>query len=297
MKKILFFAFCIILGLGSKLNAGLQEDVLITNVLDRFQGIIVERGGDPEAISVKNMTLERKIRFELVVSGQVLPLYAVRMALFEPETGRKQLVDLIVDETGTVQLDGSFVDLGTGESLHQDALDELDRIEGDPGVGDLLFKGSGTAQVLFLSDPFCPYCRHAYTHLLDQKDWIDEFRIAHFPIDPDSGSMALTLLMMEYKDEDLYQDVVDFAYMMDRDQIIGNPDLDVISLFNQQFNVFTDSPEEVLFLLQTRHQDELARQMKIMRDMGLTGTPVVIINGMRINGFNRDRMERLLKQN
>ncbi len=296
MKKLVFLLLAAALCFPSSLMAGLQEDNLINNVLIRFQGIISERGGDPWAISRESLVVEQSIPFEVDVSGQRLTMYAVRVVLSGPEPGQKQNVTLIVDETGGIQLDGAFADLSTGKSIHQDVLDELERMESDPGVGDLLFTGSGQASVLYLSDPFCPYCRHAYTYLRDQKDRISEFKIAHFPINPNSGAVALTLIMMDFKGEDNYQDVVDFAYNVDPTGLTGNADHSVIRLFNNEFQIFTRTSEDVFDYLQEKHQNNLAREMEKMRAMGLSGTPVIIINGIRVDGFNRDRINDLLNR-
>lgn len=294
MKKILLSVLTGLILFPSVLIAGLQEDNLLDNVHKRFQAIVAERGGDPDSISRQGMTIEKKIPFEVKVSGKELTMFAVKISLTDAATGQIQNVTLIVDDTGSVQLDGSFTDLSTGLSLHQQALDELDRIDADPGVGDLLLKGSGDAQVLFLSDPFCPYCRHAYTYLLEQEDKIDQLKIAHFPINPNSGAMALTFLMMEFKGQDNYPDVVDFAYMIDMEELSGNRDYQVIRMFNEEFEVFEDEPEKVFADLEDRHMDPLSEEMEKMQALGLTGTPVLIVNGVMVNGFNKARIDKLL---
>lgn len=296
MKRIIVSLLAGLVLFPSMLMAGLQEEDLLNNVHKRFQSIVAERGGEPDSISRQGMTIEKKIPFDVKVSGKALTMFAVKISLIDAATGQKQNVSLIVDETGSVQLDGAFAELSTGLSLHQDALDQLERIEGDPGVGDLLLRGSGDAQVLFLSDPFCPYCRHGYTYLLDQKDKIDQLKIAHFPINPNSGALALTFLMMEFKGQDNYLDVVDFAYMIEMDDISGNRDYQVISMFNQEFGVFEDEPEKVFAYLEDRHLDLLTEEMEKMQGLGLTGTPVFIVNGVMVNGFNKVRINQLLEK-
>ncbi|MCA1742586.1 MAG: DsbA family protein [Desulfonatronovibrio sp.] len=296
MKKVIIFLMAGLVFFPSMLMAGLQEEDLLDNVHKRFQTIVVERGGEPDSISRQDMTIEKKIPFDVKISGKDLTMFAVKISLTDASTGQKQNVNLIVDETGSVQLDGAFAELSTGLTLHQEALDELERIEGDPDVGDLLFKGSGDAQVLFLSDPFCPYCRQGYTYLLDQKDKIDQLKIAHFPINPDSGALALTFLMMEFKGQDNYSEVVDFAYMIDMKELSGNRNHQVISMFNQEFGVFEDEPEKVFADLEERHMDVLTEEMNKMQSLGLTGTPVFIVNGVMVSGFNKARIDQLLEK-
>ena len=279
----------------SGLMAGLQEDNLINNVYARFQTIIADQGGDPDSIIRENIILEKSIPFEVNVSGQSLTMYAVRMVVMSgPDKGQNQPVTLIVDETGSIQLDGAFADLSTGRSIHQEALDELQRLENNPVSGDLLLKGTGQADVLFLSDPFCPYCRHAYFYLLDQQDRISELMIAHYPLSPGSGSEALTFLMMEHKDKDSFQEVVDFAYRIDRTLFTDNADHSVVRIYNEEFEAYTRTSEEVFEYLQEKHQGNLLNRMEQMRGMGLSGTPMFIIDGIKVNGFNRDRIEDLL---
>ncbi len=296
MKKVFSFLIIAVLFFPSSLMAGLQEDNLINNLVKRFQEIITDRGGDPESIVSDDMYVSRSIPFELNVSGQILNMYAVRVEFSLPDTGQKQSVTMLVDETGNIQLDGAFVNLITGRSIHQKVMDELNRLEKDPQVGDVLFKGTGKAEVLFLSDPFCPYCRHAYDYLLDQKSRLDEFKIAHFPLDPNSGAVALTFLMMDHKGRDSFQQVVDFAYTIDRSRLSGNADYSVIRIFNEEFGTYSLSPEEVFEFLKEKHQDSLARDMEEMRNIGLSGTPVIIINSFKVDGFNRNRINDLLNQ-
>ncbi len=296
MKKSILFMLAAVLLLPSSLMAGLQQERLLENVLFRFQEIITERGGDSGSISMENIALDRSIPFEVTVSGQDFTMYAVKIVLTGPEPGRKQNVTLIVDETGNIQLDGAFADLRTGRSIHQGIMDELERMDTDPGVGDLLFHGSGQAEVLYLSDPFCPYCRHAYTYFLDQKNRIGEFRIAHYPINPGSGSLALTFLMMEHKDADIFRKVVDFAYEVELDRPSDNADHAVIEVFNERFDIYPQPAQEVFDYLQRKHQESLVRDMEKMRDMGLSGTPVIIINGIRVDGYNRQRIDDLLNR-
>lgn len=294
MKKRLLFILFIFLYFPSGLMAALQEDNLMDNVFTRFQAIITERGGDPESIVREDMAVVKSIPFEVELSGQDVSLYAVKIVLSQPESGQKQHVTLIVDETGNVQLDGALARLNTGRSMHQEVMDELERLENDPGVGDVLFQGSGDADVLYLSDPFCPYCRNAYSYLLEQKDRINELKIAHFPVNQDSGAVALSFLMMEFKEEDIYQQVVDFAYELDRKQLTDNADLAVIRIFNQKFEIYTRTPEDVFEALQEKHGESLSREMEKIQAIGLSGTPVIIIDGIRIDGFNRDRVDSLL---
>ena len=295
MKKVLFILLIVMLGYPANLMAGLQEEKLVGNVLLRFQGIIAEKGGDPDSVTRESIVLERSIPFEVNVSGHSLTMYAVRMMVMSgPEKGQNQPVTLIVDETGTIQLDGVFADLSTGRSIHQQVMDELARLEENPPVGDLLLKGPGQADVLFLSDPFCPYCRHAYDFLLDQQNRISELKIAHFPLNPDSGAVALTFLMMEHKGKDSFRDVVDFAYTIDRALLTDNADLSVIRIYNEEFEAYTRTPEEMFDYLQEKHQGNLLVQMEQMRGIGLSGTPLIFVDGIRVEGFNRDRVENLL---
>lgn len=296
MRKVLLLMLAAAFFCPSSLAAGLQEEHLINNVVTRFQGIIADRGGDPDSISRENMTLERAIPFEVNVSGQDLTMYAVRLVLSGPEPGHKQPVSLIVDKKGNIQLDGAFVDLSTGRSIHQKVMDDLERLDKNPEVGDLLFVGSGLANILYLSDPFCPYCRHAYTFMLDQEDRIKGFKIAHFPINPSSGAVALTFLMMEHKGMENFREVVDFAYMIDPAGLTGNADHSVIRAFNEEFEVYNRPPEDVFDYLREKHQDDLSREMDKMREIGLSGTPMIFIDGIRVDGFNRDRIDDLLSQ-
>ncbi|MFP4325757.1 MAG: hypothetical protein ACLFP9_07035, partial [Desulfonatronovibrio sp.] len=127
-------------------------------------------------------------------------------------------------------------------------------------------------------------------------DRINELKIAHFPLNPGSGAVALTFLMMEFKEEDNYQQVVDFAYELDRKQLSDNADLAVIRIFNEEFEIFTRTPEEVFETLQEKHGESLSREMEKIQAIGLSGTPVIIIDGIRIDGFNQDRVDSLLNR-
>lgn len=296
MKKVLLILLMTVLFFPSSLAAGLQDDSLVNNLVKRFREVVADRGGDPESIVKENIVIQRSIPFDMNISGQILTMYAVRLLLSIPDTGQKQNLTMIVDRTGTIQLDGAFVDLITGRPIHQGVMDELNRVEQDLQLGDILYKGSGRAEVLFLSDPFCPYCRQAYEFFLTQKDRVDELSIAHFPLDPGSGAVALTFLMMDHKGNDNFQKVVDFAYKVDRNRLAGNPDHAVIRIFNEKFNTYPGTPEEVFVYLTEKHQNSLARDMDDMRGIGLSGTPMIIIDGVKVEGFNRNRVNDLLNQ-
>ncbi|WP_045212337.1 DsbA family protein [Desulfonatronovibrio magnus] len=294
MKKLSVFVLFCVLAMPCLSWAGLNQDALMDNVLKRFQSLMAAQGGNADSLSAESIEIEKKVPFEVTLSGHNIELYAIKVALQDEASGMKQNVTLIVDSTGAIQLDGALVDLATGSSVHQEAMDELNRLDREMEVGDVLFQGQGEIDVLFLSDPFCPYCRHAYDYLIEQKGRINKFKIAHFPISPTSGAVALTLLMMEHKGEDNFQDVVEFAYTIDRGQLSGNADHSVIDIFNEQFQVFDDSPEDVFEYLQSKHQNKLAEEMSVMRDMGLTGTPLIIVDRVMVSGFNRDRIDKLL---
>ncbi|MFW5731559.1 MAG: DsbA family protein [Desulfonatronovibrionaceae bacterium] len=297
MKKIVSASFfCLIMLLPSLLMAQLNEEVLLENVEKRFKTIVQDRGGDPAGISADNMSIEKKHSFTVTLGDQTLTLYAVKVSLLEPESGQKQNVTLIVDQSAEVQLDGAFVSLKTGESLHQDVLDKLERLDREFESGDLLLTGQGDKEVVFLSDPFCPYCRRAYEYLIKQDEAFSRLKIAHFPISPDSGSVALTLLMMDHKDQDNFHHVVDFAYNLDQTELEGNADHQVIEKFNEKFNAFDKTPEQVFTDLQQKYQNKLAKDMQEMQDIGLTGTPVIIIDGVMVSGFNQNRIDKLLGQ-
>lgn len=297
MKKIISASFfCLVMLLPCLIMAQLNEEVFLENVEKRFQTIVQDRGGDPAGISAENMTIEKKLPFTVNLSGLELTLYAVKVSLLDPGSGQKQNVTLIVDGSGEVQLDGAFASLKTGESLHQEVLDELERLESDLKVGDILLTGEGDKEVVFLSDPFCPYCRRAYEYLLDQDEDFSRLKIAHFPISPESGSVALTFLMMEFKGSDNFQEVVDFAYTLDRAELEGNADHKVMEKFNEKFEFFDKTPEQIFTDLQQKHQNQLAQDMQEMQNIGLTGTPVIIIDGIKVSGFNQNRIDKLLSQ-
>ncbi|OIN98347.1 MAG: hypothetical protein AUJ49_13430 [Desulfovibrionaceae bacterium CG1_02_65_16] len=235
-----------------------------------------------------------------------MDVYVVKGEL-APENGLAQPFTLFVSADGKFYVP-DIVDLGTGRSILKPARERV-RHADLQGFGHTVFHGSGKANVVFVSDPFCPYCREAFAYLMNKGASYADFRLAHFPLSSHIGADIACSIMAWAAENDAEHlaDYVRFAYLelpaphvADRSQ----PNLDkaraeVADAFLKRFPNLSALGADGDALVQTLQSSPYAQTVAadIARATGLdiNGTPIIFVGETRVEGFDAPRLDSLLK--
>lgn len=223
-------------------------------------------------------------------------LYGVRFRVATPTAEKEsEVVTLIVDPSGTF-IYPDVQELSTGKSLVRDALSELRKIEHiDPTYGKEIYRGTGTHDVILVSDPFCPHCRKGWGWLVENKGRLRSLRIVHFPLSAASEAACMVL-----KDLDQLgvkpMEAEDYAYTFLNP---ANEPKKIIHQFLEGFVEFKkanpEDAEAVLKKLEDKYQKAVHKERADAQAIGISSTPVFFIDGNMLEGFNAAKIEEILK--
>jgi len=240
----------------------------------------------------KHVTIEKTIPIALPTGT----LYGVRFRVTTPTAEKEsEVVTLIVDPSGTF-IYPDVQELSTGKSLVRDALSELRKIEHiDPAYGKEIYRGTGTHDVILISDPFCPHCRKGWGWLVENKGKLRSLRIAHFPLSPASEAACMAL-----KDLDQLgvkpMEAEDYAYTFLNP---SNEPKEIIQQFLEGFAEFKkangEDAEAVLKKLEGKYQEAVRKERADAQAIGITSTPTFFIDGKMVDGFNVAKIGEVLK--
>ncbi len=229
----------------------------------------------------------------------VLPtgtLYGVKFRVTTPTDEKEsEVVTLIVDATGTF-IYPDVQELATGKSLAREALSELRTIEHiDPTYGMEIYRGSGTHDVILISDPFCPHCRKGWGWLMENKGKLRSLRIAHFPLSP--ASEAACMVLADLKQLGVKpMEAEDFAYTFLNPT---NEPKEVIHQFLEGFAEFKkangEDTEAVLKKLEGKYQEAVRKERADAQAIGVMSTPTFFVDGKMVDGFNPAKMGEVLQ--
>lgn len=236
-----------------------------------------------------------------------LDIYAVKGRLV-PAEGQSQPFLLFISADGQFHV-SDIISLGQGKSILKDARDKL-RAADLKGFGHAILKGApGKPVLVYVSDPFCPYCREAFAYLMDRKDSYSEFRLAHYPLPSHPGADIACALMAWAADKAPKKalDFVRFAYtdlavpkVQDKSpenlkkawaQVAGA----FLARFPELKALGKDATAIVAALGESRYARSVAEDMAKAGSMDITGTPVVFVDNARVVGFDQERLDELLK--
>ena len=292
----LFFVLCALLVPVFQASAQ-QGPVLDTGSLRasmayRVNLILSERGiGQADAITVDAITIEA---VKPVTLGG-MTLFAVKMSLHAEGVSSmfpqpEQMV-LLTDASGSYQF-GMVTDIATGDEAAMVQALELTRIAFPDHLAKPYVKGTGTKKVSIVTDPFCGYCRKAHALLMEQLAAIDTLSLIHFPLPSHLGA-NVAVWIMEYAREEaheLYPLVVDFAYTALRAPSGLNPidaQREVVKQFLTKFPKLTSqSADAFFFYLKGKYEAQDMATRKELQRLQISGTPVVLIDGQTIQGYD-----------
>ena len=294
MRKVFLLVMVFVL-VNSVAWAKLDEKSLKHSVAERVQATLRGRVSGVENFGPDKVKIENKKKVKV---GKY-ELYAVKLQLMPFKKGQKPgEMSLLVDSSGKIAFP-DVQDISKGQSLVEDAMDEINRIELDKNFGEVFFKGKGKHEVVFISDPFCPYCRRAFNYLAGKKDEMKEWKIVHMPLSFHRGANVATWVMEYAHDKNIkFQDVVKFAYnglSMPREKDLQKAEKAVLKQFANKFPElgFKDI-DKVYSELKQQYDGKVKQNIKIANSLGVRGTPGIFIDGIKVRGFNKPKIEKIL---
>lgn len=296
----------------------LDENALKAAALKRLVNTIKQQ--NPAAVGLENITVNNlKIAQKEPIQFGNTHLWMVKLrfdALPMIQTGDAKTLDMTmtVDPTGTYQYsDVSTVE--TAENLFTNARREINKLEIPEQLGHLLMKGTGKAKVLFISDPFCSFCRAQYKYLKGETAKFAEVKLLHMPMANLHPSAPFTTAILSFAKDKLPQEqfvqVVDYAYTeIDEDikpsSVNNNPvpatieqEQVILKKFTDKFASLTkDQQGDALFYyIKGKYVALVNEEVKaITAKFQVQGTPNTFIDGYSVRGFQRAEIEYLLNK-
>jgi len=234
-------------------------------------------------------------------------IYAVKGRLV-PAQGQAQPFLLFISADGQHHV-SDIVSLSEGRSILKDARDRLRAVD-LKDFGHTILKGQpGKPVLVYVSDPFCPYCRQAFSYLMGRKDSYSEFRLAHYPLASHPGA-DIACALMAWAADKAPKKVLDFVRFGYTDLPVPKaPDRSAESLHKAWVQVSSaylarfpelkalgrDGAAIVAALADSPYAKGVAEDMAKAGSMDITGTPVVFVDQVRVVGFDQERLDELLK--
>jgi len=179
-------------------------------------------------------------------------------------------------------------------------------------LGRPVFTGAAGKPVLvYVSDPFCIYCRQAYSFLMERTAGFSELRLAHMPLKTHPGSSAACVILAwaEANARHRFPEFVRFAYTelaMPGAVRTGRSETDEVKAANNVAAAFlarfpelkalgADGPAIIDALRNSSYASAVSDDMAKARALNITGTPVTFVGQERVVGYNRARLDELLR--
>lgn len=300
IRSLVILAFLLMCVQPAYAEPSLDRDSLRASMAHRVNLILADRGmGQTEAITLDAIRIDAVQ--PVVLKG--MTFFAVKMSLHAGSAGgafpQPEEMIILTDPTGSYQF-GMVSDIATGDEAAMVQAAELTRFKFPENLAKPFVKGQGQKNVIMITDPFCPYCRQAYNYLMDQLKLIASFSLVHFPLPGHPGAETAAWIMEFAREEakDLYRQIVDFAYSALRAPTGLNPidsQRDIINQYLKKFPKLTTQPADLFyFYLKGKYEaPDLATRKELQR-LRITGTPMVIIDGQVIQGFDQKEMHNRL---
>jgi protein-disulfide isomerase len=274
-----------------KPHSELDESSLKASIAARIRAT---RGVQDEKFTQINpdmVTIDRKVPF----FTQGMSFFAVKVKILSPPPGAgEETITLVVDKSGTLQII-DIQDLATGHSPAQDALNKLIRAEDFPlDSGKEIFKGIGQHSIIFISDPFCPYCRKGWDYLKAKQGKLKTLRLSHFPLNRAAEVAAMVMADAHHRQFKLFE-IVDFAYT--RLNSDPNPQAILVQFmdaFPELKEIWGEDPVKVLEHLEEKYLDVVREERASAQALGINSTPIFIVNDEFIKGFNVEKLDEMM---
>jgi hypothetical protein len=269
----------------------LDEKTFKSNVANRIRATRGAQDARFRQFSPDLVIIDRKVSF----NTQGMTFFAVKVKLLSPPPGvGEETITLVVDKSGTLQI-VDIQELKSGNSLVQDALNELVRIEDiPPDFGKEVFNGKGDHSIIAVSDPFCPYCRKGWDYIKTRQDKLKTFRLSHFSLNRAAEVACMVMADAHHRQFKLFE-IVDFAYT--HLNPASNPE-DILAQFMDSFPELKEKWGQdaaiALNYLEEKYIAIVQKEKKDAQALGINSTPVFFVNGQLIRGFNAGKMDRAM---
>lgn len=301
MKRIvvLILALSIISWASPAFSGTLDTKRLLSAVCERLK-----TDKKIEGLTLEHLSVHKKIPIKL---GN-LSLWAVRIHIKLESPDQKAnigILDLVTDDKAQWQFE-SVSDLRTGQPLLEKALAELTKVDVDPRMGQVIFRGKGKKTVVVVTDNFCPYCRTAYETLPRlYGNQVKELVLIYLPLNKHPGSeLACSVSSYVHQQKRLqpYARQVDDFIFKELAAAPATKDLNeanaaVYEALKSRFPWFARefsglSVEKALEKL--RAGSNIEKQEKYVANLGITATPIIFVDDLRIDGLDWKKIERFL---
>jgi hypothetical protein len=239
---------------------------------------------------------------DLVRIDRKIPIYIQEMTFFAvklkilsppPDSGEES-TSLVVDKSGTLLI-ADIQELASGNSLVQNSLSQLVRMEDvPPDFGKEIFKGNGNYSMLVISDPFCPYCRKGWDYIKTHLEKFKTLRLSHFPLNRSAEVTCMVMADAHHRQFKLFE-IVDFSYT--RLNPSPNPE-DILKQFMDAFpelkEKWGEDPASVLKQLEENYLIAVREERKTAQSLGINSTPAFFVNDEFIKGFNADKIGKAM---
>lgn len=298
MFRIFGITLLAVLISGNSLFAAqkLDEKHLKANIAKRVVTMLSPKFKEMKTYSPDNIILDHAIPVKV---GKAT-YYAVKATLKPTVKEQKEgTLTMLVDHTGSYQFSG-LMDIGTGKNPAEMAMAEISKVDLPKNFGSVVEKGSGDREIVLVSDPFCPYCRTAWSFLTEQKEEYKDFTLVHMPLSFHVGADASCWLLAHVEENfpDKISEVANWAYtefQAPREQDLEKAREKVIGAFLEKFPWLTDNDaSEFGYFLKGKYSDKIEEEFKTAQEMGISGTPAIFIDGIRIDGFDQKKIESVL---
>jgi protein-disulfide isomerase len=225
-----------------------------------------------------------------------------------------QVLVVAVDATGSWQYDNIY-EIATNANMLLNAKREVSKTAFPADFGDILYTGTGKEDIIFISDPFCPFCRGAFEYLQTKLSKIKNLKLVHRPL-PELHPLAnITSLVMLYAadtfDSAELMKLVKYAYGPLYDAVPADKrenwrgsageqeaaEIDVVSLFLKAFPKLNkwEKVEDAYYFIKGKFARKMQDEQSFIQTLGVAGTPVIYANGYQIRGFNRPELDTIFK--
>lgn len=283
---------------SSALSGQLDEKKLLSVVHERLN-----LSKKIENLKLEDLSIQKNIHIDLIG----LSLWAVRINI-KSESPTKEaktgFLDFITDDNGQFQFE-NISELRNGYPLLEKAWAELKKVDLNTRMGQIIFKGEGQKNITVVTDNFCHFCRTFYKTLPHvYKDRVKEVVSIYLPPESHPGAeLACSVSSYVHSRENLRQyakQVDDFIFLElspPTTKDINGANAVIYEAFKSKFSWFAEEFSNLTIekaFEKLRAGSNIEEQMRYARSLRLPGTPVIFVDGKRIDGMDWKKFERFL---
>jgi protein-disulfide isomerase len=280
----------------------LDEKNFQATVAKRISNQIKDRSGTDRPLPLENVKVLESMPF--AAGGYQLVAVKFEVSPLDGQ-GEKGVNFVVVDPSGSWIVE--LTNLGDGKNMGFVPVAGLRRQEIPADLGQVVFKGQGQAEVVMFSDPICSFCQMALQHLIRSLKQVKEIRLVHFPLANHIGAdTACSVLIYAEKNQMDLPAITRFAYeyldpsdqQADKSGQIPEIKKSILAKFMGRFPDLAAKlgadPALALAKLEQETAAELAKDRQIATDYKINATPVIFINGLKLDGYRRGELDAAL---